>query len=119
MREYNETRLHGALGYVTPLDKLLGNEQEIFASRDRKLQAARERRAENRRRQNQADRCYTEDAWAEDRATVRTDPSADPGPGAKSSGDTPPCFLPENISLSAECDKPQGVWGTGPPMKEH
>ena len=92
VREYNETRLHGALGYVTPQDKLQGKETEIFAERDRKLQLARERRAENRRRQNQADECYTQDAWAEDRATVRTDPSADPGPEAKSGGEPPPCF---------------------------
>jgi putative transposase len=41
---YNETRLHSALGYVTPNDKLLGNEAAIFAARDRKLAEARERR---------------------------------------------------------------------------
>ena len=88
VREYNETRLHGALGYVTPQDKLLGKEAAIFAARDRKLQEARERRAENRRRRNATDACYTEDAWAEDRAPVRTDPSAAPGPEAKSGGHT-------------------------------
>jgi putative transposase len=37
VREYNETRLHGALGYVTPQDKLLGKEADIFAARDRRL----------------------------------------------------------------------------------
>ena len=45
---YNEVRLHSAIGYVTPLDKMLGREQEIFDQRDRKLEAARERRAEER-----------------------------------------------------------------------
>jgi transposase InsO family protein len=44
VRYYNEERLHGALGYLTPKDKLAGREAEIFAARDRKLIAARERR---------------------------------------------------------------------------
>jgi len=34
VRHYNEVRLHSAIGYVTPLDKLLGREQEIFDERD-------------------------------------------------------------------------------------
>lgn len=41
---YNHVRLHSAIGYVTPADKLAGIEQEIFTERDRKLEAARERR---------------------------------------------------------------------------
>jgi putative transposase len=45
VRRYNTERLHSSLGYVTPGDKLLGREGEIFAERDRKLEAARERRA--------------------------------------------------------------------------
>jgi len=116
--EYNETRLHSALGYVTPQDKLLGKEAAIFAARDRKLQEARERRAENRRRRNETDACYTQDACVEDRATVRTDPSAVPGPEAKSGGPAPPHFLSTPTSLLAQCDKPQGAWGTGPPVEE-
>jgi len=89
--EYNEVRLHSAIGYVAPVDKLFGREEAIFAERDRKLQEAREERARNRKRQNENDLsraqavgCYTEDAWPEDRATVETDPSAVPGPEAKS-----------------------------------
>jgi len=35
--EYNEVRLHSALGYVTPFDKLQGSEKPIFDERDRKL----------------------------------------------------------------------------------
>ncbi len=46
---YNNVRLHSALGYVTPADKLIGLEKEIFAERDRKLEEARERRATARR----------------------------------------------------------------------
>jgi putative transposase len=41
---YNEARLHSAIGYVTPQDKLAGRDQEIFATRDRKLAEARARR---------------------------------------------------------------------------
>lgn len=41
---YNEVRLHSAIGYVTPAEKLAGRELEIFAARDAKLEAARERR---------------------------------------------------------------------------
>ena len=41
---YNEVRLHSAIGYVTPAAKLAGQDEAIFAERDRKLEAARERR---------------------------------------------------------------------------
>jgi len=41
---YNTKRLHSAIGFVTPQDKLEGREREIFAARDRKLEAARETR---------------------------------------------------------------------------
>ena len=45
---YNQVRLHSALGYVAPKDKLEGKEKEIFAERDRKLEAARALRAARR-----------------------------------------------------------------------
>ncbi|MGB2985598.1 MAG: IS3 family transposase [Phycisphaerae bacterium] len=47
---YNTVRLHSAIGYVTPKDKLEGREADIFAQRDRKLAEARERRRAARQR---------------------------------------------------------------------
>jgi len=96
---YNTVRLHSAIDYVTPKDKLEGREKEIGDERDRKLDEARERRrtarqaarantvaetirqaacargvAEGRR---DPVRCST--TWAEDRATLGSDPSAATG----------------------------------------
>ena len=34
-------RLHSAIGYITPQDKLHGKEKAIFAARDQKLALAR------------------------------------------------------------------------------
>ncbi len=45
---YNHVRLHSALGYITPADKLNGLETVIFAERDRKLEEARKRRQQAR-----------------------------------------------------------------------
>nr|WP_261341658.1 IS3 family transposase [Tautonia sociabilis] len=46
---YNKVRLHSALGYVTPMDKLAGLDAVILAERDRKLEEARETRRRLRR----------------------------------------------------------------------
>jgi putative transposase len=45
---YNSKRLHSAIGYITPSDKLEGNERYIFLERDRKLEQARENRKRKR-----------------------------------------------------------------------
>ena len=37
---YNEVRLHSAIGYVTPEDRLAGRQEEICAARKRKLAEA-------------------------------------------------------------------------------
>lgn len=44
VERYNHVRLHSALGYITPADRLNDLGPVIFAERDRKLEAARERR---------------------------------------------------------------------------
>ncbi len=54
---YNNVRLHGALGYITPKDKLDGRDQEIFAVRERKLAEARERRRQARQAQHEQRAC--------------------------------------------------------------
>lgn len=48
VEHYNTVRLHSAIGYVTPADKLLGLEPVIHAERDRKLEEARQRRQQMR-----------------------------------------------------------------------
>ena len=50
VRCYNSQRLHSAIGYVTPKDKLAGREAAIFADRNRKLAKARQRRSRHRLR---------------------------------------------------------------------
>jgi transposase InsO family protein len=45
---YNNERLHSAIGYVTPKDKLEGRAEMIHAQRDAKLAAAREARKAKR-----------------------------------------------------------------------
>jgi putative transposase len=48
IERYNTVRLHSAIGYVTPVDKLNGREKEIFAERDRSLEEARRQRQQRR-----------------------------------------------------------------------
>lgn len=44
VRHYNTVRLHSAISYITPLDKLEGRTEQICAARDTKLEAARQAR---------------------------------------------------------------------------
>lgn len=46
---YNHIRLHSAIGYIAPKDKLDGRDQHIFTERDRKLHEAREKRKQRRK----------------------------------------------------------------------
>jgi transposase InsO family protein len=48
VEHYNPVRLNGAIGYLTPADKLNGLAQVIFDERDRKLEEARQRRQQAR-----------------------------------------------------------------------
>ncbi len=121
VQHYNGVRLHSAIGYVTPNDKMLGREQDIFDARDLKLAEARQLRQQRRahwRAEVECTRadaacswrqavCYTIDTWAEDRATVGTDPSAVPATEAKRSEATPASPRASFPTLLWEqCDKP-------------
>ena len=44
VEQYNRRRLHSAIGYITPQDKLEGRAESILARRDAKLAAARQAR---------------------------------------------------------------------------
>ncbi|MBM3162130.1 MAG: IS3 family transposase [Chlorobi bacterium] len=48
IRFYNDDRLHSAIGYIAPNDKLGGRDRQIFKERDQKLEAAREARKQKR-----------------------------------------------------------------------
>lgn len=65
VQEYNQQRLHSAIGYVTPLDKLLGRDEQIHADRDHKLDEARQRRAARRQAARRAERKTGEEARRE------------------------------------------------------
>jgi len=51
VRHYNEVRLHSAIQYIAPADKLAGRAEAILAARDAKLAAAREARKARRQRE--------------------------------------------------------------------
>jgi len=51
VKHYNTVRLHSAVQYITPADKLAGRAETILAARDAKLVAARETRKVRRQRQ--------------------------------------------------------------------
>ncbi len=54
VEHYNNERLHSALCYVAPADKLEGRDREIFNERDLKLERARKERRQRRREIRQA-----------------------------------------------------------------
>jgi transposase InsO family protein len=56
IEEYNAKRLHSAIGWITPDDKLAGKAEEIWQNRDEKLAAARKMRAMARQNASQVAR---------------------------------------------------------------
>lgn len=77
---YNEVRLHSAIGYLTPADKLAGRAQAILAARDAKLAAARA--ARKARRQERRTPCRRDAAGAgAARHRLGIGGSAEGGPG--------------------------------------
>ena len=49
IEEYNEKRLHSAIGWISPSDKMAGKSEEIWQKRDKKLEVARKSRALSRK----------------------------------------------------------------------
>lgn len=49
VHEYNEVRLHSAIGYITPCDRLAGREQEVWDLRTQRLATARQARQQANR----------------------------------------------------------------------
>jgi transposase InsO family protein len=86
VREYNTKRLHGAIGYVTPLDKAQGREREIWDARDGKLAAARERRRLAWRKKNFSPAALTGNAAAAENSTVGNDVRREPSQAECPSG---------------------------------
>jgi len=86
---YNNERLHSAIGYVTPADKMAGRAKAIHDERDRKLAEARERRGAARQ-QSRRDIpvTYNEDARLEDKALLRSGHRPKVGPSATSGAET-------------------------------
>ncbi|MBU6387799.1 MAG: integrase core domain-containing protein [Planctomycetes bacterium] len=64
--DYNDRRLHSAIGYITPSDMLAGKQKAIHEVRDRKLEEAREDRAKIRAQKAAAR--YAKSTRPEDRA---------------------------------------------------
>ena len=58
VRYYNCERLHSAIGYITPIDKMKGNEKMIFDAREQKLADARDKRKRQRMKQYVVQRQY-------------------------------------------------------------
>jgi len=132
VEHYNNTRLHSAIGYVAPRDKMEGRAEAIWAERDRKLEAARQRRKasreavrsemDDRRSQGAGDdavrhrpdpsgKIQSKSTRAEDRATLGSDPSADPGASTEGRATEPVARLstPFGIGIKAINPRPEGA----------
>lgn len=122
IEHYNQERLHSAIGYITPADRLAGRQAAIWAERDRKLAEARETRRRKRAGETKIDLATGKTAVAdpssivspEDRATQGCDPSA--------AGDSNTAGLGGGNAAQAghlrdrsQSDKSQGAWGTESP----
>lgn len=125
--EYNEVRLHSAIGYITPQDMLAGRQAEIQQARDAKLEAARASRAEARRQQRTtagsearvakssvgARASYTKPIRSEDKALLGSNLSAAPMLLASGGGELRPAPTALLLANSPRAQNPGGL-GAGP-----
>src|SRR6266581_3501938 len=84
VNHYNMVRLHSAISYITPADRLAGRADAIWAAPRQKLAASTAKRQAKTK----------EDTWAENRATRGRDPSTGPGTKTEEGGSLPPHELP-------------------------
>ena len=94
---YNTVRLHSAIAYVTPAEKLAGRAEAIWAAQERSWRRPTpggEPRPRRGKLPSHSPARYTEKTWAEDRATRGRDPSADSGAKTGEGGTMPPHGLP-------------------------
>jgi transposase InsO family protein len=105
--DYNTRRLHSAIGYITPHDMLHGRQEAIWKERDRRVEEARQRRAESRRKKHSHDSGfdgsdktinYSEHVATEDRALLGSNPSAVAMPLTN----TDPVFVPMAAAAQLE-----------------
>ena len=100
---YNYARLHSAVGYVTPFDRMLGLDQELHESRKAKLEAARKNRRQSRLDNLIVDAEYADVVYLSHRLEP---PLAEyPGGGNKVFSGGEPCRGPEaSIEKVAQSD---------------
>lgn len=122
IEHYNQERLHSAIGYITPADRLAGRHKAIWAERDRKLAEAREARRHKRGGEGSVDLAagkvggngHATTVSPEDRATQGCDPSAEGDSKTAGLGGGNAAQV-GHLRDRSECDKSQGVWGTESP----
>jgi hypothetical protein len=71
VKQYNTKRLHSAIGYVTPVDKLHGKDKAILQERDRRLAEAREQRRALRQTRHEERGATSQRAVANNRTPAR------------------------------------------------
>ena len=93
VEHYNGVRLHGAIGYIAPADQLAGRAEAIHGERDRKLEAARERRCQRRAS------CHSHGTPAACATEQQRKASGGPGGGNEPPGrPNQPRIIPENVT---------------------
>jgi hypothetical protein len=107
VEHYNAVRLHSAIGYVTPYDRLHGRHEAIFAQRDRKLVEARERRKDARQPEHNKRPCHTPvtERPAIDFGAIR-DAVSMAAPSACSASSHAPPTAPNSAALVPCTDRP-------------
>ena len=117
---YNNVRLHSAIGYVTPKDKLEGRAVEVCRARDQKLEAAREMRRQKRAAQQPTNPLATEESRDQERAVGPEDRALPGGnPSAAADSETAGLGGHGRPALPAGSDSnaknPRGFGGQRPP----